>query len=162
MAGKPGSRLFLGLVLLAVGGALLLARMHVVDYGPAFLMAFGVALSLFGVFSRRLSPLVPGCILLGLGAGMYLGDRGVEGVGVVNWNVLGLGAGFLLLFVLALVLGLGSQWWALVVGAVLVAVGGLPGLKGVLDPQIVVAVRTYWPAALVVLGLYLVVRELVA
>jgi len=147
-------------MLCAVGVALLLGRSQLMDYGPAFLLAFGVALSLHGVFSRKLSPLVPGCILLGLGSGMYLGDRGLEPLGVVRWNVLGLGLGFLLLVLLALLLGLGAQWWALVVGGVLVTAAALPELKALLDPPLVVAMRTYWPVALVVLGLYLVVREL--
>lgn len=160
MAKRGGQRLFLGLVLLAVGAALLLARMHVVASGPAILLAVGVALALWGVLQRRLGPLVPGCVLLGLGAGMFLGDRGVEALGMVRWHVLGLGFGFVLIFLLALVLGLGSQVWALVVGLVLCAVGFLPHLKGLVDPQVLVAVRTYWPVLLVVAGLYLVVKEL--
>ncbi|MGC8916080.1 MAG: hypothetical protein ACP5NF_03785 [Thermoanaerobaculum sp.] len=160
MAKRGGQRLFLGLVLLAVGAALLLARMHVVASGPAILLAVGVALALWGVLQRRLGPLVPGCILLGLGGGMFLGDRGVEALGMVRWHVLGLGFGFVLIFLLALVLGLGSQVWALVVGLVLCAVGFLPHLKGLVDPQVLVAVRTYWPVLLVAAGLYLVVKEL--
>jgi hypothetical protein len=160
MAGKGKNRLFLGLLLLAVGVALLLARMQVVNYGPAFLIALGVAFCLYGVLARRLPPLVPGGILLGLGAGMFLGDRGVAALGVVHWNLLGLGLGFVLVFLLALVLGLGAQVWALVVGLVLVGVAALPHLKELLDPRVVIALRTYWPLLLVILGLYLIVREL--
>lgn len=160
MAKKGSSRLFLGLVLAAIGAALLLARMHVVSQGPAVLLAIGGALALYGVFARTFGPLVPGCILLGLGSGMLLGDRGVEGFGVVRWQLLGLGGGFILLFLLALVLGLGLRWWPLVVGGVLAGVAILPQIKGLFDPQVVVAFRTYWPVLLIAAGLYLVVRDI--
>lgn len=160
MAKKGSSRLFLGLVLAAIGAALLLARMHVVSQGPAVLLAIGGALALYGVFARTFGPLVPGCILLGLGSGMLLGDRGVEGFGVVRWQLLGLGGGFILLFLLALVLGLGLRWWPLVVGGVLAGVAVLPQIKGLVDPQVVVAFRTYWPVLLIAAGLYLVVRDI--
>lgn len=159
MAKKGKNRLFLGLVLAAIGVALLLARMHVVSQGPAVLLAIGGALALYGVFARAFGPLVPGCVLLGLGSGMLLGDRGVEGFGVVRWQLLGLGGGFILLFLLALVLGLGLRWWPLVVGGVLAGVAVLPHIKGLLDPQVVVAFRTYWPVLLIAAGLYLVVRD---
>uniref|UniRef100_A0A7C2SGA3 DUF5668 domain-containing protein n=1 Tax=Thermoanaerobaculum aquaticum TaxID=1312852 RepID=A0A7C2SGA3_9BACT len=160
MAKRGSSRLFLGLVLAAIGAALLLARMHVVSQGPAVLLAIGGALALYGVFARTFGPLVPGCILLGLGSGMLLGDRGVEGFGVVRWQLLGLGGGFILLFLLALVLGLGLRWWPLVVGGVLAGVAVLPQIKGLVDPQVVVAFRTYWPVLLIAAGLYLVVRDI--
>ncbi len=160
MAKKGSSRLFLGLVLAAIGAALLLARMHVVSQGPAVLLAIGGALALYGVFARTFGPLVPGCILLGLGSGMLLGDRGVEGFGVVRWQLLGLGGGFILLFLLALVLGLGLRWWPLVVGGVLAGVAVLPQIKGLFDPQVVVVFRTYWPVLLIAAGLYLVVRDI--
>lgn len=160
MAKKGGGQLFLGLLLLTLGAALLVARLQLVGMGPAILMALGVAFSLYGVFSRRLSPLVPGCLLLGLGAGMFLGDRGLASLGVVKWNLVGLGAGFVLIFLLALLLGLGTQFWALVVGCVLLAVAALPQLKHLLQPEVVVALRTYWPVVLVAMGLYLLAREL--
>lgn len=159
MAKKGSSRLFLGLVLAAIGAALLLARMHVVSQGPAVLLAIGAALALYGVFARAFAPLVPGCILLGLAAGMLLGDRGVAELGVARWQLLGLGGGFVLIFLLALVLGFGIRWWALVVGGVLLLVGAFPHIKELLDPSLVVAFRTYWPVLLIVAGLYLVVRD---
>lgn len=160
MAKKGRSALFWGLLLLATGAALLLARMHVVSQAPAVLLALGSAFALYGVFSRAFGPLVPGGILLGLGSGMLMGDRGVQAMGIVRWQLLGLGGGFVLIFLLALVLGLGVRWWALVVGGVLSLVALLPEVKAVLDPSVVVAIRTYWPVLLIALGLYLVVREI--
>ncbi len=159
MARKGSSRLFLGLILLAVGAALLLARLHVVSQGPAVLLAMGGALALYGVFARAFAPLVPGCILLGLAAGMLLGDRGVAALGMARWQLVGLGGGFVLLFLLALLLELGTRWWALVVGGVLSLLAVLPHLKEVFDPSLVVAFRTYWPVLLIVAGMYLVVRD---
>lgn len=160
MAKRGRSGLFPGLLLLALGVAFLLARMHVVSQAPAVLLGLGGAFALYGVFSRAFGPLVPGGVLLGLGSGMLLGDRGVEALGMVRWQVLGLGAGFVLIFLLALILGLGLRWWALVVGGVLVGVALLPAVKTLLDPSVVVVARTYWPVLLIALGLFLVVREI--
>lgn len=160
MAKKGSNRLLLGLVLATVGTALLLARMHVVSQGPAVLLAIGGALALYGVFARAFGPLVPGCILLGLGAGMLLGDRGVAELGVTRWHLLGLGGGFIMIFLLALVLGLGLRWWAVVVGGALSLVAVFPHIKELIDPSLVVAFRTYWPLLLILAGMYLVVRDI--
>ncbi|MCS7182171.1 MAG: hypothetical protein NZ869_03590 [Thermoanaerobaculum sp.] len=160
MAKRGGHRLFLGLLLLGIGMALLLARMHLVGTGPAFLLALGAAFSLYGVATGSFPSLVPGCVLLGLGSGMLLGDLGVEPLGVWQWNLVGLGGGLVLLFLLALVLGLGVQWWALVVALVLGGVAFLPRVRELFHPPVVVAMRTYWPVVLMVLGLYLVARDL--
>ena len=160
MARVGGKQLFLGLVITAVGVALLLARMHVLAYAPAMLLALGTALSLFGVFTRRLPSLVPGCVLLGLGLGFFWGERAYQGVAMVKWPMAGLGLGFLLIFLLSWVLALGRQLWALVVGLILLSVATLPNLKGWLPPDLVIAVRSFWPVALVAVGLYLVVRGL--
>lgn len=160
MAKKGRSRLFLGLVLLAIGAALLLARLHVVSQGPAVLLAIGGALALYGVFAGAFAPLVPGCILLGLAFGMFLGDRGVADLGMARWQLLGLGGGFFLMFLLALVLGLGMRWWALVVGGALSLVAVFPHIKELLDPSLVMAFRTYWPVLLIVAGIFLVVRDI--
>lgn len=160
MARIGGGQLFFGLMLAAVGAALLLARMHVVAYAPAMLLAVGTALSLFGVFTRRLASLVPGCILLGLGLGFFWGERASQGVAMVRWPLAGLGASLLLLFLLSLILSLGRQLWALAVGVILLAVAIFPNLKGWISPDVVIAVRTFWPVVLVAVGLYLVVRGL--
>ncbi|MGQ9496053.1 MAG: hypothetical protein ACUVRY_07355 [Thermoanaerobaculaceae bacterium] len=160
MARVGGGQLLLGLVLTAFGVALLLARMHVVAYAPALLLALGAALSLFGVFTGRLASLVPGCVLLGLGFGFFWGQRAYHGVAMVKWPMAGLGLGFLLIFLLSWILALGRQLWALVVGLILLAVATLPNLKGWLPPDVVIAIRTFWPVVLVALGLYLVVRGL--
>ncbi|MFN3413243.1 MAG: hypothetical protein ACK42L_04195, partial [Thermoanaerobaculum sp.] len=94
------------------------------------------------------------------GCGLFWGAGGGVGWGVLRWQLLGLGGGFVLLFLLAWVLGLGLRWWALVVGLVLSGVAILPHLKELLDPSWVVAFRTYWPVLLIVAGLYLVVRDI--
>lgn len=160
MARKSRGQLFFGLLLAASGAALLLVRMRVVVWAPAVFLALGTALSLFGVFVRRLASLVPGCVLLGLGLGMFLGEGNYHGATMVKWPLVGLGVGFVLIFLLALILGLNRQLWALVVGLILLAVAAFPNLKGWLGPDVVIAVRTFWPVLLVVIGLYLVVRGL--
>jgi hypothetical protein len=64
--------------------------------------------------------------------------------------------------VLALILRLNRHWWPLVPGAILLALGGARFLRhiAVIPPQAMIAVRTWWPAALVVAGVWVLVRAL--
>jgi len=106
--------------------------------------------------------LVAGMVLLGLGSGIVLGDRGAAGIRAGTWLLLGLGAGFIGIYVLALILKLRSHWWPLIPGFILLALGGARYLRhfALLPPEVVMAARTWWPAALVLVGSWLLIRAL--
>jgi len=162
MARTQKSNLAFGVILLVVGGVLLVTRFVPMETAPAWLLGLGVGLALIAIVNGSYGALVAGMVLLGLGAGMVLGDRGVGEIRAGTWILLGLGAGFLGIYVLALILKLRSHWWPLVPGFVLLAIGGARYLRHftLLPPEVVMAVRTWWPAALVLVGVWMLLRAL--
>ena len=82
MARTRKSNLAVGVILVVVGGVLLVTRFVPMDTAPAWLLGLGVGLALIAIVSVSYGALVAGMVLLGLGAGMVLGDRGVAGIRV--------------------------------------------------------------------------------
>ena len=162
MAAKRTSSMTAGVLLIAVGGVLLATRFIPVQTAPAWLLGLGLAFALIGIVQRAYGPLVAGMILLGLGAGMVLGDRDAFGLTIRAWRLIALGAGFALIAPIAALLQLKRHLWPLVVGLVLMAVGLAPFLRQLffVPPWAEAAVRTWWPALLVGFGLVVVVRAL--
>jgi hypothetical protein len=162
MARTRKSNLTLGLILLVAGAILLVTRFIPIETAPAWLLGIGAALALIAVISASYGALVGGMVLLGLGSGMVLGDRGVAGIPAGTWILFGLGAGFLGIYLLALILKLNKNWWPLVPGVVLLAAGGWRYVRHftLMPPEVVMAVRTWWPAALVVAGAWILIRAL--
>ncbi len=162
MARARKSNLALGVILLVVGGVLLVTRFVPMESAPAWLLGLGAGLALIGILATSYGALVAGMILLGLGAGMVLGDHEVANVRAGTWIVFGLGAGFVGIYVLTLILKMRSHWWPLVPGLILLAVGGARYVRhfAFISPQLEMAVRTWWPAALVAIGIWLLVRAL--
>ena len=160
---SPRSRnLSFGIMLLAVGAILLATRFVAIESAPAWLLGLGAALALIAILQRAYAPLVAGMVLLGLGAGMLLGDREVARLPKASWTALALGISFVLIYCVAALLGLKRHWWPLLVGVVLAAVALARFYRRLLvvPPGVEIAVRTWWPAALVVVGLVLVVQAL--
>jgi hypothetical protein len=162
MARSSSSQITVGALLLVAGGILLATRFVAIDAAPAWMLGIGCALALTAILRRHYPTLVGGMVLLGLGAGMVLGDRGVAGVRMGSWVVTGLAVGLIVLWAIALLLKLGRSPWPLITGAVLLAIVGMRYLRDftLLPPAVVVAVRTWWPAALVVIGIILLFRGL--
>jgi hypothetical protein len=162
MARSKSSQVTLGALLLAVGGILLATRFVAVDAAPAWMLGIGCALTVIAVMRRHYGALIGGMVLLGIGAGMILGDRGVAGWRMSSWLFTGLAGGFLGLYLVAALLKISRHPWPVVAGAVLLAIVAARQLRdfALLPPSVVIAVRTWWPAALVVIGLTLLVRGL--
>ncbi|MEI6725457.1 MAG: hypothetical protein WCN81_04450 [Actinomycetes bacterium] len=126
-AHRDRGALTFGAVLVAVGAVLLAGRLnHVVAAGgPALWL--GAGFLVWWIFSGNFGLLVPAGVLGGLGAGMMLGETGFYG----NAVALGLGAGFVAIFLLdTLRQRHRSGWWPLVPGAVLIAAGLLQNTTG--------------------------------
>jgi hypothetical protein len=160
MARSTSSQITLGIVLLAVGGIMLVTRFVALDAAPAWMLGIGFALALIAIVRRHYGLLAGGMVLLGLGAGMVLGDSAVAGWRMSAWILVGLAAGFLGLWAIAALLKLRTHPWPLVVAGVLLAIVAARHLREftLLPPSVVIAVRTWWPAALVIAGLLLVFR----
>ncbi len=144
---KRQGRLFAGAVLVLLGLGL---------FAVQFVEGFGESLVLFliggafvaGYFYRRAyGLLIPGCILLGIGLGS-LGEGTVFGLG--DLSAIGLGLGFIAIFVIALVYQGSTHWWPLIPGGILVVTGLASGNEA-LERLLEVG----WPLILVFVGLLL-------
>lgn len=162
MARRQSGQMTLGVILLAVGTVLLATRFVPLQSAPLWLLGLGLAFALLAVFQRRYPALVAGMVLLGVGAGMVLGDVELAGVAKGAWTMLALGAAFVLLYAVDRLVGLGSHVWPLVPGVVLLAVGAARSaiIFRLVPPAVEIAARTWWPLGLVALGVGLVVAAL--
>jgi hypothetical protein len=162
MANSKRSGLTAGVVLIAVGAALLATRLAELDAAPLWLLGVGLALALLGIFKRSFGLLLGGLIPLGLGAGMVLGERDVAGQPLNTWLLLATGSAFVASYLLARLLQLRVHWWPLVAGGALLLLAGLRIARRfvLLPPELVIVVREWWPVALVAGGLFLVIRSM--
>jgi hypothetical protein len=148
MAGRRRQRIVAGLTLIVLGLALYaLQKFEGIGQATIFFLVGGAFLAAY--FARReYGFLIPGCILLGLGAGsighdsfFFFGDS----------TLLGLGCGFVAIFLIALVYQRRTSWWPLIPGSVLLLVG-LPDTERVFE-----ILFDNWPLILVVIGLLILI-----
>jgi hypothetical protein len=149
--------LTVGIVLLLLGVFFLLSRtFHFTGPGVILVLLGTIFLALSAARGFR-GPLLPGGVLLGLGAG-FLFQRTLDPI-LPGWATLlaGLGSGFLLVAALDRAAGRERRPAPLAPGLVLVGVAFLAALFG-LTPlrDVLEEVRDLWPWALVLAGLALV------
>jgi hypothetical protein len=113
------------------------------DLGDLIVLLLG-AILLYAYWNTRsgyrLGFLIPGAIMLGLGAGMAVSNFQLLNNWGGDFTTLGLGLGFCLIWVLER-----KHWWALIPGGILALVGlSTISLFG-----------TLWPLAVIALGVYL-------
>jgi hypothetical protein len=142
-----------GFVLLLIGGAALVSQLWP-EFDQYIPLMIGLGLLAVFVFTRAYLALVFGSILSGLGVGLLVAqtaaDGSAEGAGVV----LGLGIGFISIWVVSGLLSLREHhFWPLLPGGILLAVGlGLTFdlLEGDLS-------RYFIPALIALFGLVIMV-----
>jgi hypothetical protein len=144
------ARLIPGLVLIVLGIAFLLVQYF--EFGPAlFLILLGLVFLIPYALTRSYGLLVPGCIVAGVGLGLAF-DRPPLGTAIAV--PLGLGLGFIAIFVLQLIVARQSHWWPLIPGGLLVLVGIAEGV-----PQAQVLIEKGWPLILVLVGLLILAGQ---
>ena len=150
MAGRRQRRLTAGAILIAVGSVFLLFSYLGYFEGELVLAVLGVAFLAAYLVLGRYGLLIPGAILLGLGLGGLLEDGWSYGSG----HQLGLGLGFLGIYVLAWARERSSHWWPLIPGGILTltAVDKMQDLAGYVIDN--------WPVVLIVIGVLLVLGGL--
>lgn len=144
------ARLLPGLVLILLGITFLL--MQYVEFGPGLFLTFlGLIFLIPYVLTRAYGLLIPGCILAGIGVGLMF-DRPPLNTSVTV--PIGLGLGFIAIFVVQLVVARVSHWWSLVPGVLLVLAGIADGI-----PQAQTLIETGWPLILVLIGLVIMAGQ---
>ena len=133
------------LILLGVG---LLALQFVEGLSEAVILFLIGGVFVAGyLYTRAYGLLIPGCILLGLGLGS-VGGSSITSVSEDMFVLLGLGVGFIAIWVIPLVYEGKSIWWPLIPGAVLIVVGLAEGNEALQR-----LVEDGWPLILVLIGL---------
>jgi hypothetical protein len=150
-AGRGSMRLTVGVVLFAIGGALLAQYYSdtLRDGGAVFVVA--VALLAAWAVRGMHGFLLPGAILAGIAAGdIFAGANTFH-----NAEMICLGGGFVAIFVLDFVRRGCAHWWPLVPGIVLVVTGLVQSNAGWSHVR-----DLLWPALLIVVGLGVVIGAL--
>lgn len=143
------ARMIPGLILIVIGIALLL--MQFFRFGPGqFLLLLGLVFLIPYVLTRSYGLLIPGCILAGIGLGLIFETSEQTSVTVP----IGLGLGFIAIFVIQLVVAGSSHWWPLVPGCILVLAGLVESL-----PQAQTLIEKGWPLLLILIGLAILVGQ---
>jgi hypothetical protein len=156
------NRLAVGVMLVAIG--LMALALQFVDLGNLVWLVFGGLALIFiatGIITRTFGLVIPGGILAGLGLGMFLMLQPVpfvDGLDGASVFLLGFAAGWLLIALLSPLTGEGFQWWPLIPGGIIGAVG-LALLSGDFGLTILQFFGYAWPVALIVGGIYLLLRR---
>ena len=129
--------------------------------GLLFLPLLGAAFLAWGILCQRYGLLIPGGILLGVGAGSflvdgpfhYLADPARGGVFLVAF-----GAGWLLITLVSLAVMRRLIWWPLIPGGLFALIGSAMVIGGP-AMALVNLTNVVWPLALVAIGLSLILRR---
>jgi len=141
-----------GLILIALGIAFLL--MQYFEFGPGlFLTLLGLVFLIPYAFTRSYGLLIPGGILAGIGIGLVF-ERVLARPDVTV--SMGLGLGFIAIFVVQRVVAGASHWWPLVPGGILLLVGLAETM-----PQAQQVLERGWPVILIVIGLGILAGQFV-
>ncbi len=140
-----------GVLLIVLGFGLFLLQFVDALGGSVTLAALG-GLFLFFYFTKKsFGYLVPGCILAGIGFGM-IGTG--SGIASGEFGGVGLGLGFLAIFIIRLLYERENTWWPLVPGIIL-----LVNALGRSDSRFGGVVSILWPLLFVLLGIWVLVRR---
>lgn len=159
MNGPDRRGLNVGVALFAVGIYFILKQsLHFRGPGP-ILMLIGTVLLALSALRQLRGPLVPACVLLGLGAGFLLRDPLDQWMPGWATLLLGLGSGLLLASALDHSAGRERRPTSLVPGIVLVTVALVTALSANLriPESFSASLWRFWPFALVAAGAVLVV-----
>jgi hypothetical protein len=157
MKESRNNRIVGGVVLIAIGVISLMAT--VLDIGELWLYilpALGAILLIWGILARNPGPMIPGCIISGVGWALVLGDADLIGVnsefsGALFLIVLGLG--FLAIPLFTGLFSPETHWWGLIPGGI-IALVGVASYFG----EDVWQIFSWWPLILVFIGGYILFR----
>lgn len=149
-----------GVILILAGIAFLLARW--LDWGLYLVLFLGIAMLVWGAVSRAVGWIIPGGVLSGIGLGILalegpfklpaLTDESRGGVFLLCFA-----AGWILILIVSRLTACKTMLWPLIPGGIMALIGGLL-LMGANGVKILEYSNFIWPAALILTGLYLVVR----
>ncbi len=151
-----------GLVLILIGVLLLVAQYTDVLGGWVVLVGLGLIFLAAFAINRQYGFLIPGCLLVGIGIPVYFTEKvpGFDGEAYAGLVPLGLGLGFIAIWLIDLVVNRGRRhgWWPLIPG-VIVSLVGISELAKV-EPWLQ-DIGRWWPVLLIALGLWILLARYV-
>ena len=150
-----------GAALIAIGLLAFAAQfMEFVNVGLLFLPTLGVIFLIWGIAVRHVGPMIPGGILTGIGVGVILmeqttalpGEASDAGIFLITF-----GAGWALITLLSALFTAKTQWWPLIPGGIIAAVG-VALFAGDAGLRLLEFVGDFWPLVLIAVGLIVVLR----
>jgi hypothetical protein len=154
--------LVVGVVLVLAGAWLLL--MQLTNVGPVLFLLPGLAMLALGIRGRSAGWMIPGGIVSGIGLGAMLiegawlpsvaGDTDEGAVFLVAFAL-----GWLSITVLSRFFADETQWWPLIPGGILLAIG-LMVLFGGVWLTVLATVSRWWPVVLIAVGGALLLKNL--
>lgn len=150
-----------GGVLAAFGGCLLFSPMQWVDFVLYGTLGVGLPLLLWGQISRLFGLVIPGCLLIGAGPGVYLAWRmPAAGNGLTQTGIMLVcfAFGWMLISIAARRITHKPVWWPLIPGGILAMVGTGLYIGG--DPTHALGfIGNTGSIALMIFGLYLLLMR---
>ena len=143
----PVDRRWTAGIILVVLGLMFLAAQWFDFTGAAVLGALSVFFVVMYATTRKYGFLIPSTILGGLAIGVGLQEYGYDSSGGIV--VLGLGAGFIAIFLVNVLVQSPASWWPLIPGGILSVVGGTQLAEGAAAGE---TIARLWPVGLIVAG----------
>jgi len=152
-----------GTMLIVIGGLLLVSQFLQSEMLGALIPgALGIIFLAWAIAARQVGMLIPGGILSGIGAGIYLtqfspwGDLPEPQRG--GLFLLAFAAGWALITLLSLVLFQRKLWWPLIPGTILALIGGATIAGGAALDALALASKA-WPVILILIGVTILFRR---
>jgi hypothetical protein len=160
---RPTRNLLVGGIALILIGALTLVGQvfNLESLGLLVLPTLALIFLVWGLLTRTAGLLVPGGILGGVGLGAILIEQSWAPMSeTVQGGIflLCFAGGWALITLLSRFVGPKVVWWPLIPGGILAAIGGLL-LAGDVGLEALEGLRYAWPIALIIIGLYLILRR---
>lgn len=156
------NRAIAGVALILIGALVLFAQVGQSEQLALLIpAALGAIFLAWGLITRTFGLVIPGSILLGVGLGTYLitGPYStMEGEAQGGLFMVAFAAGWLLMCLLSPLTTSGFQWWPLIPGAIIGAIGAAL-LAGGFGMQILQIIGYGWPLILVGVGVYLLIKR---
>ncbi|MEK6206617.1 MAG: hypothetical protein AABM32_03155 [Chloroflexota bacterium] len=140
-----------GIILVALG-LMFLATQWFDFTGAAVLGLISVFFLAIYATRRQYGFLVPGMILGGLAVGVAVQEYGYDPNGGIV--VLGLGAGFVAIYLIDVLVGTAARWWPLIPGGILSIVGATQLAEGTAAAD---TIARLWPLGLIAAGVIVLI-----
>ena len=149
-------RIAAGVALIAIGLLVTASQLFTVNLeGWVFMGALAAIFLAWGLFTRSFGLIIPGGVLGGIGFGAFLTSLPGTGDSVF---LLGFAAGWALISLLSTITAERIQWWPLIPGGIIAAVGVLV-MAGEAGQNVLTVLGFAWPLVLVAAGVAILIKR---